>query len=366
MNRLSHAGIAARLLAAMALVVTSAAVAGWLVAGAVGPTLFHRHMAEAESAPGTAVEHAETAFASASALTLAVALTASVITALIASLVLARRIGASLGSLSGAAGEVAAGRFDVRLPQPRVGAEFDDLADAFNTMAARLNQDEELRRRLMADVAHELRTPVATISAYLDALEDGVQQVTPATIEVLRAQAARLTRLAADLAAVTRAESGALELNLLTASPAELLDTAASAAAVRAGPAGVVLVVQPRPGLPDVRVDLDRFAQVLGNLLDNAIRHTPPGGRVTLSAGSTGSRVRLTVADTGEGIPSEHLPHVFERFYRVDTARDRTHGGSGIGLAIVKALVQAHGGTIAAHSDGAGRGTRFVIDLPTA
>jgi signal transduction histidine kinase len=363
-RRLARAGIGARLLAAMALVVLAAALAAWLVAGAVGPALFHRHMAQAASAPGTAVEHAESAFASASALTMGVALAASVLTALIASLVLARRIGASLGSMSGAAGEVAAGRFDVRLPQPRIGAEFDDLADAFNTMTARLNQDEDLRRRLMADVAHELRTPVATISAYIDAIEDGVQELTPVTVEVLRAQASRLTRLAADLASVAQAESGGLHLNLAPAAPDELLSQAASAAAVRAERAGVAVRVHAVPGLPTVRVDRDRFAQVLGNLLDNAIRHTPSDGQITLSAEPGREGVRFVVADTGQGIPPEHLPHLFERFYRVDTARDRTQGGSGIGLAIAKALVQAHGGRISAHSEGPGRGSQFVIEIP--
>ena len=364
MSRLAHAGIATRLMAAMALVVVSAALAAWLVAGAVGPALFHRHMAEAQDSPGSVVEHAEAAFASASALTLAVALTASVVTALIASVVLARRIGASLGAMSSAAGRVAAGRPDVRIARPRVGAEFDDLADAFNTMAARLDQDEELRRRLMADVAHELRTPVSTISAYVDALEEGVEQPTPETLETLRSQASRLTRLATDLAAVTQAESGALRLDLRAERPVLLLRASASTARVACDEAGVGLVMHDEEGLPEVRVDRDRFAQVLGNLLDNALRHTPRGGLITLSAQATADGVRFTVADTGEGIAAEHLPHVFERFYRVDTARDRASGGSGIGLAITRALVQAHGGTVAAHSDGPGRGARFDVDLP--
>jgi signal transduction histidine kinase len=366
MTRSARAGIAVRLMAAMALVVVAAAVAAWIVAGAVGPALFHRHMAEAQSSPGSVVEHAEAAFTSASALTLAVALAASVLTALIASVVMARRIGASLGAMSGAAGQVAAGRPDVRVARPRVGAEFDDLADAFNTMAARLDQDEELRRRLMADVAHELRTPVTTITAYVDALEDGVQQLTPETLEILRAQASRLTRLATDLAAVTQAESGALRLDRRPASPVALVRDSASAARAAAEEAGVELVVHDEGDVPDVRVDRDRFAQVLGNLLDNAIRHTPPGGRIILSVLPTADGVRFTVADTGEGIAAEHLPHVFERFYRVDTARDRASGGSGIGLAITRALVQAHGGTIAARSDGPGRGARFDVDLPAA
>lgn len=363
MNR-PAAGIAARLLVAMALVLLSAGLAAWLVAGAVGPGLFHRHMAQAESSPGTAVEHAETAFASASAVTLAVSLAAALVTALVVSIVLARRIGSSLRTLSSAAGNVAAGRLEVRLPQPHIGAEFDHLADAFNAMAARLRQDKALRRRLMADVAHELRTPVATISAYVDALEDGVETLGPQTVEVLRAQTSRLTRLATDLAAVTEAESGHLHLDLQRVAPAVLVGSAVEAVAPRAHDSGVTLGADVAPDVPTLLVDRDRLGQVLGNLLDNAIRHTPRSGSVRVTARRHGSGVRIEVDDTGEGIAPEHVPHVFERFYRVDTARDRVHGGSGIGLAIVKALVEAHGGTVSAHSAGPGQGSRFVVDLP--
>lgn len=359
-------GIAVRLMVAMALVTVSAALAAWLVGGGVGPGLFHRHMAEAEASPGTAVEHAETAFASASAVMLAVALGVSVLTSLVASVVLARRIGASLGAMSQGAARVAAGDLAARVPRPGIGAEFDGLADSFNTMAARLDRDESLRRRLMADVAHELRTPVATIVASLDAIEDGVEELTPQSAAVLRGQAARLARLADDLAAVTRAESGELRLQAADEDPGDLLATAAAAAADRYAAAGVALVVDAAPGQPSVAVDPDRFAQVLGNLLDNALRHTPHGGRVTLGASSDAGSVRFVVADTGEGIAAEHLSHVFERFYRVDTARDRTHGGSGVGLSIVRALVRAHGGTVTAESDGPGRGSRFVVELPAS
>lgn len=369
---LALGGIGGRLLAGMALVIVAGGLTAWLVAGAVGPTLFHRHMAEAAESAGTTAEatalHAEEAFVSAGALTVAVALGASALTSLLATVVLARRMGASLGSMSEVAAQVAAGRFDARVPRPRVGSEFDELADAVNEMAARLERDEALRRRLMADVAHELRTPVTTISAYLDGLEDGVQELGPETVDVLRSQASRLTRLAADLAAVTRAESRELRLDRRAVAPRTLLATAAAAARERYAEAGVELVVEGAAdadgALPRVSVDADRFGQVLGNLLDNALRHTPRAGRVTLSAERHGDGVRFAVTDTGEGIDPVHLPHVFERFYRVDTARDRAHGGSGIGLAITRALVHAHGGSISAESAGRGTGVRFVIDLP--
>jgi len=359
-------GIAARLIIAMALVILAGGITALLAAALVGPMFFHHHLTEMETTPGTAFEHAQAAFSSASTLTLTVALSASALTSLAASLILARRIGTSLGTMTTAAAHIAAGRFDARVSRPGVGTEFDELADAFNDMAARLDHDEDLRRRLMADVAHELRTPVSTIAVSLDALEDGVLELTPQTIEVLRAQASRLTRLAADLAAVTQAETGALHLDQRSTAPQELLSAAAEAVRDRYAAAGVSLAVEADPDLPAVSVDADRFGQVLANLLDNALRHTPAGGRVTLSAARHGGRVHLVVADTGAGIDARHLPHLFERFYRVDTARDRDHGGSGIGLSITRALVHAHGGTISARSAGPGTGTSFIIDLPPA
>lgn len=362
--RAARAGIAARLLIAMALVIATAGLTAWLVASATGPVLFHQHMLEAETSAGTVVEHAEEAFVSASTLTLLVALLAAALTAFLASVVLARRLAATLGQMSSVAAQVAAGRYDARVPAPHIGQEFDDLAASFNEMAARLENVETLRRRLMGDVAHELRTPVATISAYLDGIEDGVEELSPRTVEVLRAQASRLTRLASDLAAVTRAESGEQVLHREPADPREILQDAAAGVRDRYVEANVRLDVDVPSGLEPVLVDADRFGQVLTNLLDNALRHTPAGGRVTLSAALTTTGTRFAVTDTGEGIGAEHLPFVFERFYRVDTARDRGHGGTGIGLAIVRGLVHAHGGSVTAHSAGAGTGAQLVIELP--
>ncbi len=358
-------GIAGRLIIAMVFVVLAGGLTAWLVASAVGPRVFHDHLENAEETSGSMATHAEAAFVSASAVTLSVALGASVATSLVVSLLLSRRIGASLGSMSTVAAQVAAGRYDVRVIPPHIGVEFDDLADAFNRMGARLEQSERMRRRLMADVAHELRTPVATIAGYLDALEEGVEDLTPATVDVLRAQAARLTRLASDLAAVTSAESGALTLALEPAAPGELASFAAEVARPRYEAKGVELTVFVDDDLPPVSADRDRLGQVLGNLLDNALRHTPTGGRVDVTARRIPDGVRLGITDSGDGIDPAHLPHVFERFYRVDAARDRGHGGSGIGLAIARALVEAHGGIVSVHSDGVGRGATFTVDLPS-
>lgn len=367
-GRTAGTGLAGRLLAALALVVTVGGITAWLVARAVGPSLFHQHLTHAGlEQPDAAVQHAEEAFRSASGLALAVAITASVLTSLAVSVFLTQRIVASLRTLARAATRIAAGDLDARVEAPRLGVEFEDLSLAFNDMAHQLARADAVRERLLADVAHELRTPVAILAAHLEGLEDGVTTLTPEVVGVLREQGTRLTRLAADLAAVTRAESGSAGLHLLRLAPAELLTRAARAARDRYAAAGVNLEVVVEPGVVDVLVDPDRFDQVLGNLVDNALRHTPGGGGVLLAAGDAGDgAVRIAVTDTGEGIDPAHLPHLFERFYRVDTARDRGHGGSGIGLAIVRALVAAHGGTVAVTSAGLGTGTRFEILLPAA
>ena len=360
-------GLGRRLLAALALVLVTAGLTAWLVAGAVGPAIFHEHMAgSGVRTAEEAVFHAELAFRTASGLALTIGLAAATVAALAVSLFLTRRIGASLSALTSAARLVAGGRYQARVPAPGMGAEFDEVADAFNQMASRLDASEELRRRLLSDVAHELRTPVATLNAYLEGLEDGITELDADTVGLLRAQGARLTRLAEDLSAVTRAESGEIQLTLDRRDPAELLEQGFRAAQDRALALGIDLRLETGPGLPAVLVDADRMAQVLGNLVDNALRHTESGGRVVLAGHASGSSVRLAVTDSGEGIEARHLPHVFERFYRAENARDRTSGGSGIGLAITKALVEAHGGTVAVASAGRGAGSCFEVSLPIA
>jgi two-component system, OmpR family, sensor histidine kinase BaeS len=361
-------GLAGRVLSALLLVVATGVLTAWLVASAVAPGLFHRHMlqAGASAAHAEAVEHAELAFQSASRISLAVAMAAAVAASVAVSVYLTRRLARSLLPLTAAAADVASGHYAVRVGPPGLGSEFDGLADAFNHMAGELERVEDTRRRLLDDVAHEVRTPVATLGAYLEALEDGVRVLDADTLDVMQAQVVRLARLARDVSAVSRAEEGYRTLDAVPVHPGELLDAAVAVAVDRYRAKGVALSAQAADGLPGVVVDVDRMGQVLGNLLDNALRYTPDGGQVRVAARRHGHLVRITVTDDGEGIGAEHLPHLFERFYRVDTARDRGHGGSGIGLAIVKALVEAHGGTVAADSDGPGQGTTFTVDLPAA
>ncbi len=358
-------GLATRLLSAQTLVILTGALTAWLVVLIVGPPIFRNHLQRAEAAdPADHMLHAEAAFRSATAIALSVALLAALVTALAAGVYVTHRIGRSVRLVADAAATLAGGNYDAQVPPPRLGPEFDVLASSFNQMASRLQATEVTRRRLLTDLAHEMRTPVATLDAYLEGVQDGVITLDPDNVTMLRSQAQRLARLAEDITAVSRAEEHQLTLNRRPLNPAVLVQDAIEAATGRYTDYGVLLDTKLDDGLPSVEADPDRLAQVLGNLLDNALRHTPPGGIVTVAAAASGRGVEISVVDTGEGIPTEHLAHVFERFYRVDTARDREHGGSGIGLAITKALVEAHGGRIRIDSPGPGRGTTVTFWLP--
>ena len=359
-------GLAGRLLVAQTLVLLTGTLTAWLIAAFVGPSLFHEHLNRTHvGATPVQIAHTEEAYRSANAISLSVALLTALVVAMAVNAYIARMIGRSVASIAEAANDVAGGHYDIRLTGPGLGAEFDDLASGFNQMADRLGSVEQTRRRLLADLGHEMRTPVATLEAYLEALEDGVATLDAGTVELLRAQTRRLARLSEDISTVSRAEEGQVGLDPRPTQPAALVSAAAEAMAEAYEVKGVRLVTEITPGLPELSLDAERMAQVLGNLLDNGLRHTPTGGTVTISASRSpeAGGVVLAVADTGGGIPAAHLPHLFERFYRVDAARDRTHGGSGIGLAIAKALVEAQGGQITVSSPGSGQGSTFRIAL---
>lgn len=358
-------GLPGRLLAAQTLVVLVGAATLAVTAAAVGPAIFHSHLRRAAGPvdPGTA-HHVEEAYASASALALGVAIAASLLAALAASAYLARRLAQPVTQLAAAAADVSRGDYATRVAVPGLGPEFDTVAAAFNTMAARLADAEATRRRLLADLGHELRTPLATIEAYVDAAEDGIAVEGEDTWTVLRAQTNRLRRLAEDVVAVSRAEEHQLDLHRRPTGVGELAGAAVAAARPRYAVKGVALHEQVAPDAGLIDADAQRMGQVLGNLLDNALRHTPPAGHVTVHAIRDSDGVHISVADTGDGIEARHLPHVFERFYRADAARDRDHGGSGIGLAVARAIVAQHGGRLTAASEGPGKGATFTVTLP--
>ncbi len=357
-------GFATRLLVAQALVLAAGALTTWWVASAVGPSIFHDHLSQA-GVPHTATEtrHIEEAFASALLISLGVALIAAMVAALAVSWYLSRRVQRSLGQVTHAAAQIASGHLAARVAAPGLGAEFATLASTYNALAEKLESTEATRRRMLADLAHEMRTPLATVDAHLEAVEDGVRDLDGETLSVLRESTRRLRRLAEDIGAISRAEEGNLDLRPRPVDAASLAAAATAAAADRFAAKGVALRGVTQSAGP-LTVDSERIGQILGNLLDNALRHTPSGGQVTLTCRRIDHWVEYAVADTGVGIASEHLPHLFDRFYRIDTARDRDHGGSGIGLAIAKALAEAHGGGISAASAGPGRGATFTVRLP--
>lgn len=362
-------GLGARLFAAMGLVVLAGATTLLVVALLVAPAVFHAHLRMAlGDITATTLTHADQAFATAMLLSLAIAVAVAVLAALAVTWLATRRIAAPVSDLASAAGRLAGGQYDTRVPDPGLGPEFDALARSFNTMATRLAGTEHVRQRLLADLAHELRTPIASIEATVEAVADGVLPTDETTWATLTDQTGRLSRLVADLTAVSRAEERALHLD---PRPYPLRDLAAEAAAgvrARYTAKGVQLKVAAAARTPTVRLDTHRLAEALSNLLDNALRHTPPGGTVTLTtdrATRLGQRLgRLIVTDTGDGFDPGDADRLFERFYRTDTARRRATGGSGIGLTITKAIINAHHGTITAYSDGPGRGATFTITLP--
>lgn len=355
-----------RLVLAQLVVLLAGALTTELVATIVGPPLFREHLHRA----GVAEEsletmHAEEAYRYATALSIGVALAVSILIALAVSWYLSRRVQRSVTDVAAAATAIAGGHYGVRVDPPHLGSDFDTLATAFNEMASRLDSVESTRRRLFGDLAHEIRTPVSVLDAYIEAFEDGVRDLTPETAAILRDQTARLVRFSDDVAALARAEEAGTVLHRGPSGVGELVAAAASAVGERYHAKGVALNVSVQQDLSPVLVDPHRISQILGNLLDNALRHTPPGGTVTVVTTPGHGNVAIQVADTGDGIAAEHLPHVMERFYRVDSARDRDHGGSGIGLAIAKALAEAHGGELTPTSDGPGTGATFTLTLPT-
>jgi two-component system sensor histidine kinase BaeS len=359
-------GMRGRLLLAQTLVLLAGGATTWVVASVVGPPLFREHLHQAGVEHNSNEQfHAEQAYQHATALSIAVAITVAASTAFVVTAYLSRRLQHSIAELSQAAAAIAEGHYDIRVAPPQLGDEFENLAGSFNQMAQRLQSVESTRRRMFGDLAHEIRTPVSVLEAYLEAVEDGVKTLDPQTIAMLREQTGRLVRFSADAGALAQAEESHTAIARGPVDTAELLTALKAAFADRYAAKAVALHTEAGDTAP-IWADRQRLTQVLGNLLDNALRHTPAGGHVTLTTTRRGPEVAFTVTDDGDGIPAGHLPHVFERFYRADSARDRGHGGSGIGLAIAKALTEAHGGHISAASRGPGQGTTFTVAVPVA
>ncbi len=353
----------ARLLAAF--VAVAAAALGTVGAAVllVGPSYFSEAMGHVPGDPmGEAMAMAtQMAFIDAMRRALLAATVIAVITAAVVSVAVAARIARPVTRLADASRRIAAGHYAERVETDEPG-EIADLAASFNDMAASLEATERRRLQLVGDVAHELRTPLATLDGYLEGLEDGVIPPSPQTWHLLRAETSRLTRMVNELAELWRAEAHQLPLRTEEIDAAEVAREVIARFAPQADARGIGLAA-PTGHLP-VMADRDRVAQIVSNYLSNALRFAPDNSSIEVAAEVASGAVRLRVTDQGQGLAADQLEAVFERFYRVDPARTRSAGGAGIGLAIVRALANAMGGRAWAESAGLGMGATFLVELP--
>lgn len=292
--------------------------------------------------------------------------------ALIIGMLLTRQVTRPVRELTRGARQIAQGDLSYRV-KVKSRDELGELGQSFNSMASRLDQNEQSRRRLVADIVHELRTPLTVIEGTVDAIIDGVFPSDRDHLLSIKEQTVLLTRIIGDLRDLSLAESGQLKLELSPTDMVELVRRKLFQYEPKAREKNITLNLNAPQPVPAANVDTTRMEQVITNLLSNAIRHTPSGGTITasVSAVSNGSEhhvvrpsVVVSVADTGEGIASEHLPHIFDRFYRVQDARSRGDGGVGLGLAIVKQMVTAHGGQVWVKSE-PGKGSAFYFAIPS-
>lgn len=365
-------GLRARLFLAHLLVIVAGTATLFLVTLVMAPTLHDRLMVELLG-PGhtttddpamVAMEQATNAvFETAMYQALLFSGGAATLVAVAVSLLISTRIVTPVRQMLAASRRIAAGHYVERVPA-RGSDELAALADEFNTMAGELEAVERRRVALIGDVAHELRTPLATIEGYTEGVLDGVVAPSEETWALIHDEVRRLKRLVSDLQELSRAEAKQLVLHPQPIRPSALVERARARLEPQYGEKGVTLSVETLGDLPPVAVDVDRMIQVLVNLLGNALRATSAGGQVRVRAWVEAGIVTIAVEDTGVGIAPEHLSHLFERFYRVDKARSRALGGHGIGLTISKALVEAHGGQIWARSAGLGAGATFAFTIP--
>jgi signal transduction histidine kinase len=318
---------------------------------------------QAPPGPSVALDNREQVFINAVTRSLLVGVLVGAAAAVVLAFAFARGILRPIGALTSAAQQMERGDLSQRVVVTS-NDEIGQLAHAFNAMAGALARTEQLRRTMVADVAHELRTPLTNLRGYLEALRDGVAEPRRETIDSLYEEALLLAHLVDDLQELSLSDAGRLGLRQEPFEAAALLNASALALAPQARERGVELVVEPPPVLPLVYADSQRIGQVLRNLLTNALTYTPPGGTVRLRAEPSRGMVKIAVQDTGCGIEPEHVPNVFERFYRADPSRARSTGGAGIGLALVKQFVDAHGGTVDVVS-APGRGSCFSFTVPT-
>lgn len=288
----------------------------------------------------------------------------AVLLAMIVGFFLARALIRPLTALTVATQKIAAGSLEQQV-YVRSNDEIGQLARSFNQMSAAVAHANHLRRQMTADIAHDLRTPLTVIAGYIESMRDGVLQPTPERFDLIYNEIELLEKLIEDLRLLSQADAGKLTITPQWLSPQYLLERAGASHQHLAGQKKVTLAVEAPDTLPEIWVDEARMMQVFDNLISNAMRYTPEGGKITLSAVQSNGGVTLAVSDTGTGIPKDELSHIFERFYRVDPSRSSSQGESGLGLAIVRALVEAQGGKVTAESE-PGCGTTITISMSSA
>ena len=287
---------------------------------------------------------------------------AAMVVSLLLGIFLARTLTRPIREITTATRAIADGNLEQKVIV-RSHDELGELATSFNLMSTELARSINLRRQMTADIAHELRTPISVILGHTEAMHDGVLPPSEETFDIIRDEALRLERMVDDLRTLSRADAGELSLTCRLTQVQDLLDQAIKAYRPHAKKKDINLRVEASSNMPEVNIDPDRMAQVLGNLLSNALRYTPQGGDITLSTKHTAGEVEIRIQDSGPGIELEDLPNIFDRFYRIDKSRQRESGGSGLGLAIAKSIVESHGGHIWAESK-LGEGTTIIVQLP--
>lgn len=344
-----------------------------LVVFALAPTLFQAQLLPILQTHPAALTTSEAsqrilgAFLGTLLSALAVAAVVATVTSLATSLFVARRITIPLRLMTQVSERISAGHYAERIEVAPVHTtdELGQLASSINTLAVALEQTERRRLEVIGNVAHELRTPIATLQGYLEGLLDGVIEPTPETWAMLHTEAGRLRRLVDDLQELSRAEARQIPIALQPIAPQRLVQDALVPLEGQFAEKGLALVIQVPENLPQVMADPTRAGQILTNLLVNALRYTPAPGRVEVAVNREEEKtVAFRISDSGIGLTPDHIAHLFERFYRVDRSRSRAFGGSGIGLTIAQSLAQAMGGEIRVESTGPGQGSSFTLTLP--
>jgi signal transduction histidine kinase len=343
----------------------------------IAPTDFSRHMGNIRGASGMTMQgmmgsdmqtfesEIDTNFRQTLNNALLIAGVAATLVAAALSWYISQRIVQPIRQLVKASQYIAEGHYNERLPANQ-GDEFGELTRSFNRVAAALAETETMRQRLIADVSHELKTPLASIKGYMEGLQDGVIVSSPETFELVHREAERLQHLVDDLQELSRAEAAQLHLNIRPCDSTDLVTLAVAALRPQFSDKGVGLETDLPSAAASVLADVERIRQVLVNLLGNALQYTAPGGKVTIRLIRAGPTIQFSIQDTGIGLAAADLERIFQRFYRVDKSRARASGGSGIGLTIARHIVEAHGGRIWAESLGPGQGSTFHFTLPLA